>query len=237
MNNLHTIEDLLRGLKDHPEATPSPTFRTNARIRVLNTVTQPAPFPWYRKPRLWGYAAGSAIATVALSVGTVFAAQSSRPDSTLYPVKVLSERVALTLAPTETLKNDIASTIISRRIDEMEQEQKSGDIQGLDNSINHFNADLEELQGHRGLSRDHINNTISGHKSFLNSLKNRGENKDKKPENEKQTQSGDAETDTKSTDGGPTIAPTATPSPQLITPHVEIRFPDVEGDTDTRHDD
>ena len=237
MNDQRDIENLLRGLKEHPEATPSSTFRTNARIRILNTVSRLADPPWYRRPRYWGYATGSAIATVALTVGTVFAAQSSNPDSRLYPVKVLSERVALTLAPTENLKNDVAGTIITRRIDEIEHEQKSGDIQGLDDSIKRFNTDLEDLQGHKELSREHINSTISGRKSFLNSLRSRGEDKIKTPENREENRSGESESDTVKTNDEQRITPTPSPATQFITPRVELKLPEVEDETQIRHDD
>lgn len=170
MNNISEIENILHALKG--DAVLSDTFRTNARIRILNTVTNPQPLKlsWYKKPRVLGYTLGTAIATVVLSVGTVYAAQSSLPQSALYPVKVFSEDVALTLSPTESLKTSVASTIISRRITEVEALQKQGDQQAVKESISHLNADVESIQKRHDISREKIEQTLTEHKDIINTI-------------------------------------------------------------------
>lgn len=170
MNNTSDIENILHDLKE--DAAVPETFRTNARIRILNTVTSPQPLKlsWYKKPRVFGYTLGTAIATVVLSVGAVYAAQSSLPHSTLYPVKVLSEDVALTLSPTQSLKTSVAATIISRRVTEVETLQKQGDPQAVRESITHLNTDVESIQKRKDISQEKIEQTITEHKDFIDAI-------------------------------------------------------------------
>ena len=167
MNNTPDIENILRGLKK--DAVLSETFRDNARIRILNTVTNPHPLKlsWYKKPRVLGYTLGTAIATVVLSIGTVYASQSSLPDSALYPVKVFSEDVALTLSPTQSLKTSVAATIISRRVTEVETLQKQGNPQAVRASITHLNTDIESIQKRKDISQEKIEQTITEHKNVI----------------------------------------------------------------------
>lgn len=177
MNNISDIEKILHSLKE--EVMPSDTFRTNARIRILNIVTSPHPLrlSWYQKPRILGYTLGTAIATVVLSVGTVYAAQSSLPNSALYPVKVFSEDVALTLSPTESLKTTVAQTIISRRVTEVENAQKQGNSKAMQESITHFKEDVSSIQKRKDVSQNKIEQEISKHKDFMNAIhEDRGEN-------------------------------------------------------------
>lgn len=157
------IETLLKSLKN--EAVPTDSFRTNARIRILNTVGS---VPWHHKPRMWGYTVGTAIATVVLSVSTVYAAQSSVPGSTLYPVKILSEHVALNLSPTTSIKTSVAQTIISRRVTEVEDAQKQGNKNTIEKSIQHLNQDVEEIQKRHDVSQNRIDQEISKHESLIN---------------------------------------------------------------------
>lgn len=214
---MNDLEQLLKDLKT--DTVPSLTFRQNARVRILNTVTTPHPLrmSWYRKPRVWGYTFGTAIATVTLSVGTVFAAQSSLPNSALYPVKVLSEQVALTLSPT-SFKTAVASTIISRRVEEIEKVQKQGNKKELDQSIANFDEDVATLKKHEGISRSVIENTIAQHEKYVNSL--RKGHKDEKPEDQSR-----GSEDTQPTPPAPTTAQT------------EIKLPDVKGDSIIRRED
>lgn len=150
---MDTIENLFKHLKE--EAAVRDEFRTNARIRIINTVTHPHPFPRYL-----GYTVGTAIATAALSVTTVFAAQTSLPGNPLYPVKVLSEHAALTLSPTKELKTTVAQTIISRRVTEVEAEQKQGNAPAIQKSIDHLNRDVHDIQQRKDVEQEEIKKVI-----------------------------------------------------------------------------
>lgn len=221
MNNTSDIENILRGLKE--EITPPDTFRANARIRIINTVTNPHPLrvSWYRRPRVLGYTLGTAIATVVLSVGTVYAAQTSFPNSTLYPIKVLSEQVALTLSPTESLKTTVASSIISRRIDEIQHAQIQGDQKEIDASVDNLNNDIAELQQRKDISHETIETVLTQHKTFIKSLEQR-DKEDKKSDQPKESEH----------EGSSRITPTPAPTSQP-----EIRDPQVEGASTKNHRD
>lgn len=218
MNTEENIIKLLKGLKE--EGVPTDSFRTNAKIRIINTVTEKPRFV----PRYFGYSFGAALATVVLSVGTVYAAQSSLPTSTLYPVKVLSERVALTLSPTESLKTTVASSIISRRITEIETVQKQGNEKVIEESIANFDEDVASLQKRKGVSKEVIVSEIAAHRSFINSLrKNRSE------ENK-----GDTSTKSEQTQEN---TETSTPATTPTVGSPEIKLPSVEGVTNDHRDD
>lgn len=238
MNNATNIEELLRNLKEESAAVPSETFRTNARIRIINTVTNPHPLraSWYQRPRVLGYTVGTAIATVVFSVGTVYAAQSSLPNSTLYPIKVFSEQAALTLSPTSSIKTTVVSTIVARRIDEIQAAQKQGDQKEIDASITNFDDDISALQKRKDISQESLHGILSTHQTFINSLKHRGkEENDKHSEAPKSNilgqQSEVEQTPTL------TITPdqTATIAPIITKP--EIKLPQAEGISPSRHED
>lgn len=156
MTDIIQIEHILKTLKE--ESAASDIFRKNARIRILNTVT---PVPWYHRPRLLGYTVGSALATVLISAGTVYAAQSSLPDTPLYPVKVISENVALTLSPTASIKTSVAQTIISRRVTEVAEIKKQGNAPAIEKSIRHLNEDVQSLQTKKDIKKEDIEKIIS----------------------------------------------------------------------------
>lgn len=184
MPDITELEKKLTSLRH--EGVPSDAFRTNARIRILNslTVTHPVRKPWYRRPTYIWYTLGTALATLILSVGTVYAAQSSFPDSKLYPLKVLSERVALTLSPTESLKTTVASTIISRRITEIEELQKRDDEPAVEASISHFTEDVASIQKREDISQEDIQRTLKEHEDVIDTFGAHDE-KGQKEEDEK----------------------------------------------------
>ncbi len=223
MNNISDIEKILQGLGK--EAVPSETFRANARIRIINTVTAPHPLrvSWYRRPRVFGYTFGTAIATIVLSAGTIYAAQTSLPNSTLYPVKVLSEQVALTLSPTESLKTTVASSIIARRIDEIQHAQIQGNQKEIDASITNLRDDIQEIQKRKDVSHDTIETVLTQHQAFIDSL----ERRDKDEEEKKSDQRKESEHEE-----SPLV--TVTPIP---TSQPDIRDLRVEGASTDRHED
>ena len=119
------IGKLLGSLADDPSLKPEAHFRTLARIRLTNLAAPPA-LPvhpagfWHRAV----FKLAAAIAPLAFA-GTVLAAQTSLPGQPLYPVKIASEKVALTVAPT-SLKTSVATGIIDRRAAEIQNLVSSG---------------------------------------------------------------------------------------------------------------
>lgn len=182
---MDTIEQLLKNLKE--EAVVRSDFRTNARIRVINTVSRPHPFPRYL-----GYTVGTAIATAALSVTTVFAAQTSLPGNPLYPVKVFSEDVALTLSPTKSMKTSVAQTIISRRVTEVEAEKKQGDAPAIQKSIDHLNRDVQDIRERKDVEQDKIDTVVPTPEPEIKKPEVKGdETKNEDHKNEQDTRRGD----------------------------------------------
>jgi len=222
------LEEALTSLKKDTAGVPSPTFRTNARIRVLNTVTTVNPLraSWYRRPRVLGYTVGTAIATVVLSVGTVFAAQSSLPNSALYPVKVFSENVALTLSPNESIKTTVASSIISRRVTETEALQKQGNAEEIRQSISRLNADVTSIEKRKDVTKSEIEQTINNHKQFFDSVNgNHAEEKS-------------VESDHPSVQGASTVEPTIQETPKDSPTPTHTSLPEIKlPETNTTHED
>ena len=117
------LEDTLHQLgADYRKAKPSADFlrhgwsaleseledRRHPRLRGLFT----------RRPFAWASVAFMVI--MLLGAGTVAAAQSALPTEALFPVKVLSERVALGLAP-KRLRQQLQDEFASRRVAEQKR--------------------------------------------------------------------------------------------------------------------
>lgn len=134
---LDKLEKILKNLKHHPGVNPNPTFKKNARIRILNRISSgevkieksslftPLVFLTtllFSKPLR--YALTSLLVFLSLGSGLIAAAQASSPSDWLYPIKVASEKAALELAPTLDLKHQIADIIVKRRLAELRQLEK-----------------------------------------------------------------------------------------------------------------
>lgn len=168
-NQTHDIEKILLSLKNNPESRPTAGFRTNARIRILNTIASapmPIPSPIHRP--IWvTYAFRFAVLAFFLIGGTVYAAQSSNPNDILFPVKVLSERAALTLSPTKTTKTTVANTIIQRRAGELEQAQQNGNKEEIRQTVTSYESTVSEIRNNSHVSRDEIEREVKKHESLI----------------------------------------------------------------------
>lgn len=74
---------------------------------------------WNWQPR-WAMAAMAVMLVFVMGGGTVLAADSSMPGNPLYPVKIATENVRVSLAGTETEKAELLATIADRRVEEMD---------------------------------------------------------------------------------------------------------------------
>lgn len=129
----NNLKKILRGLRDLEETNPDIFFRKNARVRLINKITFPQSTKKYTFPLI---SVGEAVInpsrfafavflfSMLLGTGTVYAAQSSLPTDTLYPLKIASEKIALNLAPIPVLREKVASEIERRRKTEQEKIQK-----------------------------------------------------------------------------------------------------------------
>jgi hypothetical protein len=157
-----TIESILKNIKTDSGMVPSVAFRTNARIRILNTVASSkiaSPMLHYRSiPFI--HAFRLALLMLFFVTSTVYAAQSSNPHDFLYPVKTLSEQAALTLSPTESAKTSVAMTIISRRAGEHESAEKQGNTKEIQQTRANFNSAVVEIRKTEHLNKEKIESEI-----------------------------------------------------------------------------
>lgn len=157
-NQIAQIESLLKHLKHDKEMSPTAAFRTNARIRILNMIaSSKAPSPTLHRRPVWMlYAFRFALIFIFLFGSTVYAAQSSSPNDILYPVKTMSEQVALTLSPTESAKTSVATTIISRRASEHASAEKAGDTEEINETSTNFESAVSEMRKTRHIDREKV---------------------------------------------------------------------------------
>ncbi len=170
----------LRELTHDEELSPSAAFCTNARIRILNTIQSGATPSTYnrRLPGLTYLFRFAAPIIILLFAGVVYAAQSSNPRDMLFPVKLLSERAALTLSPSESAKTSVASEIIGRRAQEGEHAKNEGDIEELQQSAANFDTSVSRIRETKHIDQEKIENEIQKYEEIF-----RDEEKETKNEN------------------------------------------------------
>lgn len=125
----------LNSLKGADWAKPSDSFKHNARIRLLNIITDQTrrQEPTYLRPvgkllKSWRLATVFGLILFFLSSASVIAAQSSLPGDKLYPLKIASEQALLAVTPFQAWKIRLASNFANRRLEEMfktAQEEKA----------------------------------------------------------------------------------------------------------------
>ncbi len=163
------IEEILKRLKTDEGMVPSAHFRTNARIRILNAVTN-RPTASSRPivhPMRSHFALRFAFFVLVLVGGTVYAAQESSPKDILFPVKVLSERVALALSPTEPIKTSVAATIINRRAEENEHAKREGDAEEIQETITNFESAVTTIRKTEHIDQEAVEEEINKHSELF----------------------------------------------------------------------
>jgi hypothetical protein len=138
------------------DVTPSPEFKQRAKAHIFEEI-RPAPA---KVPHsLWNWhelTPVKVLASVVLGVlilvlaggSTVYAAQSSLPGDTLYPVKTGVESLQLAVTPGAAAKANLHIKLAQRRIDEVTQQVKlNRDLtaQSLDNVKQQYDDALREL--------------------------------------------------------------------------------------------
>lgn len=166
--NENELIQRLQSLRGHPMAQPDAAFAKNARIRILNRIRvsrTPQQSPsWVR--RLWQIALAALAAPALLGVGVV-AAQGSNPHDVLYPIKIASEKVALTLSPDPKTKTNVATTIIDRRAQEITAATASADRTELDDRIHIYKETIRSIQQTKNISEDEIKSHVEEHAPII----------------------------------------------------------------------
>ena len=140
------------------EVTPSPEFIQRARKRLLEAM-QPSVAPVERRGMdIFGWLKPLALARrpivaviiVALLAGggtTAYAAQGSLPDDTLYPVKMVTEKARLVLAPSDVGKAGLHIAFAERRVWEMAEMGRRGRAEEVTRLVTALDYHLEQAKG------------------------------------------------------------------------------------------
>ncbi|MCL4359986.1 hypothetical protein M1555_01890 [Patescibacteria group bacterium] len=157
-----SLISLFARLRDDPAAIPTDSFRTNARIRVLNRIRPtPAAARHIRMPKkVWQILTGAVAVPALLGAGIVLAAQSSGPANPLYPVKIASERAALAAAPGGALKTSIAVGILKRRADELTAATKTANTKREEDARSAATESLRSIRDTKQVSETAVNTLI-----------------------------------------------------------------------------
>jgi hypothetical protein len=114
---------------------PRPDFRAKARYQFHSALEEMAAgkgrSSWGWFPR-WATAVAVVLVLVLAGVGTVLAAGSSMPDSSLYSVKLATEQVRLALTPSQMGKAKLCAELADRRVVEIAYMADKGDAQQVE---------------------------------------------------------------------------------------------------------
>ncbi len=101
---------------------PNPEFKARARYQFQSALQEVKPkraLPFFGWQPQWAVAIAVVLAVLLAGGGTVTAAGYSMPDSPLYPVKLATEQVQLTLTPSDIGKAELHAKLADRRVAEI----------------------------------------------------------------------------------------------------------------------
>jgi len=101
---------------------PNPEFKARARYQFQSALREVKPkraLPFFGWQPQWAVAVAVVLAVLLAGGGTVTAAGYSMPDSPLYPVKLATEQVQLTLTPSDIGKAELHAKLADRRVAEI----------------------------------------------------------------------------------------------------------------------
>lgn len=101
---------------------PSPEFKARARYQFQSALQEVKPkraLPFFGWQPQWAVAIAVVLVVLLAGGGTVTAAGYSMPDSPLYPVKLATEQVQLTLTPSDIGKAELHARLADRRVAEI----------------------------------------------------------------------------------------------------------------------
>ncbi len=157
----HELEPLLRtalAAKVISDIKPRPEFKARARLEFQSALQKMESrrneragfFHWHWQ---WRWQSGWAIAIVAIIIvvlaggSTVAAAGNSMPDSTLYPVKLTTERVQMVFTFSDMGKAELNAKQADTRVEEMVYLASKGDTQEVQVAAQRLNSNLKNLSG------------------------------------------------------------------------------------------
>lgn len=144
----------LKSLKKNEHANPSLLFRKNSKKRLMNIISDEASvennarsFVFFRNPKFaFRFATALIIIFLLTSSGTILAAQNASPNSSLYPLKLASEKTLLNISPTFSLKAKVSVEIVKRRGNEISPEHKTTSTAEYKNELDRYRESIEEAK-------------------------------------------------------------------------------------------
>jgi len=121
---------------------PHPEFKARARYQLQSALQEVKPKRWLPFPGWqpwWATAVAVFLALVLAGGGTVAAADSSMPDDSLYPVKLATEQVQLTLTPSDIGKAELYAKLADRRVVEIIYLVNKGKPEQVESTAQRFN--------------------------------------------------------------------------------------------------
>jgi len=130
---------------------PSRDFRARARYRLRSEMTTVRKSSWRSfltwQPR-WAVVVAAVLAVLIAGSGTVMAADSSMPGNPLYPVKLATENVRLSLTSSDVAKAELYATLANRRVAEIAhavEKNKAKHVQRVTERLNEHLARMARL--------------------------------------------------------------------------------------------
>jgi len=114
---------------------PRADFKARARYQfhsVLQEITSPKSRPFFGWLPRWATVVSLVLGLLMVGGGTVAAAGGSMPDSPLYPVKLATEQVRLTLTPSQIGKARLCAELADRRVTEIVHMANKGDARQVE---------------------------------------------------------------------------------------------------------
>ena len=144
----------LKALKKKEYANPSLLFRENSKKRLMNIISDEASvenkassFVFFRNPKFaFRFATALIIIFLITSSGTILAAQNASPNSSLYPLKLASEKTLLNISPTSSLKAKVSVEIVKRRESEISPEHKETSTAQYKSELDRYRESIEEAK-------------------------------------------------------------------------------------------
>lgn len=131
---------------------PRPEFRKRARYQMRAALQEMAEkrerrFSLFRWQPQWVTAVVAVLVLVVASGGTVAASGNSMPDELLYPVKLATERVRLTLTPSSLGKAELYLELADKRVAEIIAMASQGKAEHVEQVARRLNVYLAQAAG------------------------------------------------------------------------------------------
>ncbi len=145
------LEPLLQTALTTKEASaiqPRPEFRAKARYQfhsALQEIEQKRRLPFLGWQPRWATAVAIVLVLLLVGSGTVAAAGNSMPDNPLYPVKLATEQVRLTLTRSDMGKAELYAKLADKRVVEIIFMANKGDAQQVEATTQRLNERLVML--------------------------------------------------------------------------------------------